>query len=64
MREVIWAKLDWVGLHDCYGTAKRSFRNLARLDQGQERAEESLPMEQALLAQAVDASAQSSQPRA
>jgi hypothetical protein len=33
LRAVLWAKLDLLGLLDCYGTAKGSFRNLARPDQ-------------------------------
>ena len=33
LRAVMWAKLDLLGLLDCYGTAKGSFRNLARPDQ-------------------------------
>ena len=33
LRAVLWAKLDLLGLLDCYGTAKGSFRNLARADQ-------------------------------
>src|SRR6267143_501578 len=33
LRAVAWAKLDLLGLLDCYGTAKGSFRNLARPDQ-------------------------------
>ena len=33
LRAVMWAKLDLSGLLDCYGTAKGSFRNLARPDQ-------------------------------
>ncbi len=33
VRAVVWAKLDLLGLLDCYGTAKGSFRNLARPDQ-------------------------------
>ena len=33
LRAVTWAKLDLLGLLDCYGTAKGSFRNLARPDQ-------------------------------
>jgi hypothetical protein len=33
LRAVLWAKLDLSGLLDCYGTAKGSFRNLARPDQ-------------------------------
>ncbi|PYK61930.1 MAG: IS4 family transposase [Verrucomicrobia bacterium] len=33
LRAVMWAKLDLPGLLDCYGTAKGSFRNLARPDQ-------------------------------
>ena len=33
LRAVTWAKLDLLGLLDCYGTAKGSFRNLARPEQ-------------------------------
>jgi hypothetical protein len=33
LRAVTWARLDLLGLLDCYGTAKGSFRNLARPDQ-------------------------------
>ena len=33
LRAVMWAKLDLLGLLDSYGTAKGSFRNLARPDQ-------------------------------
>src|SRR6266516_4098375 len=33
LRAVLWAKLDLLGLLDCYGTAKGSFRNLARAEQ-------------------------------
>jgi len=33
LRAVLWAKLDLFALLDCYGTAKGSFRNLARPDQ-------------------------------
>jgi len=33
LRAVAWAKLDLLGLLDCYGTAKGSFRNLARPEQ-------------------------------
>jgi hypothetical protein len=33
VRAVTWAKLDLSGLLDCYGTAKGSFRNLARPEQ-------------------------------
>ena len=33
LRAVMWAKLDLSGLLDSYGTAKGSFRNLARPDQ-------------------------------
>ncbi len=33
LRAVAWAKLDLLGLLDCYGTAKGSFRNLARAEQ-------------------------------
>jgi Transposase DDE domain/Domain of unknown function (DUF4372) len=33
LRAVSWAKLDLWGLLDCYGTAKGSFRNLARPEQ-------------------------------
>lgn len=33
LRAVMWAKLDLLGLLDGYGTAKGSFRNLARPDQ-------------------------------
>jgi IS4 transposase len=33
VRAVLWAKLDLSGLLDCYGTAKGSFRNLARPEQ-------------------------------
>lgn len=33
LRAVTWAKLDLLGLLDCYGTAKGSFRNLAQPDQ-------------------------------
>ena len=33
LRAVLWAKLDLLRLLDCYGTAKGSFRNLARPDQ-------------------------------
>ena len=33
LRAVLWSKLDLPGLLDCYGTAKGSFRNLARPDQ-------------------------------
>lgn len=33
LRAVLWAKLDLLGLLDCYGTAKGSFRNLARPEQ-------------------------------
>jgi len=33
LRAVLWAKLELLGLLDCYGTAKGSFRNLARPDQ-------------------------------
>jgi hypothetical protein len=33
LRAVMWSKLDLLGLLDCYGTAKGSFRNLARPDQ-------------------------------
>src|SRR6266550_3094743 len=33
LRAVLWAKLDLLKLLDCYGTAKGSFRNLARPDQ-------------------------------
>ena len=33
LRAVLWAKLDLLKLLDCYGTAKGSFRNLARPEQ-------------------------------
>ena len=33
LRAVLWAKLDLLKLLDCYGTAKGSFRNLARPQQ-------------------------------
>ena len=33
LRAVMWSKLDLLRLLDCYGTAKGSFRNLARPDQ-------------------------------
>jgi hypothetical protein len=33
LRAVTWARLDLLGLLDCYGTAKGSFRNLARPEQ-------------------------------
>lgn len=33
LRAVLWAKLDLGALLDCYGTAKGSFRNLARPEQ-------------------------------
>jgi len=33
LRAVLWSKLDLLALLDCYGTAKGSFRNLARPDQ-------------------------------
>jgi hypothetical protein len=33
VRAVLWSKLDLLGLLDCYGTAKGSFRNLARPEQ-------------------------------
>ena len=33
LRAVLWAKLDLLGLLDCYGTANGSFRNLARPEQ-------------------------------
>lgn len=33
LRAVLWSKLDLLGLLNCYGTAKGSFRNLARPDQ-------------------------------
>jgi hypothetical protein len=33
LRAVLWAKLDLLALLDCYGTAKGSFRNLARPEQ-------------------------------
>src|SRR2546426_7025902 len=33
LRAILWAKLDLLKLLDCYGTAKGSFRNLARPDQ-------------------------------
>jgi hypothetical protein len=33
LRAILWAKLDLLKLFDCYGTAKGSFRNLARPDQ-------------------------------
>jgi hypothetical protein len=33
LRAVMWAKLDLLGLLDCYGTATGRFRNLARPDQ-------------------------------
>jgi len=33
VRAVLWSKLDLWGLLDCYGTAKGSFRNLARPEQ-------------------------------
>lgn len=33
LRAVMWSKLDLLKLLDCYGTAKGSFRNLARPDQ-------------------------------
>jgi len=33
LRAVMWSKLDLLGLLDCYGTARGSFRNLARPDQ-------------------------------
>jgi len=33
LRAVLWSKLDLLGLLDCYGTAKGSFRNLARPEQ-------------------------------
>ncbi len=33
LRAVAWGKLDLLGLLGCYGTAKGSFRNLARPDQ-------------------------------
>ena len=33
LRAVLWSKLDLWGLLDCYGTAKGSFRNLARPEQ-------------------------------
>src|SRR5438128_314395 len=33
LRAVLWAQLDLLKLLDCYGTAKGSFRNLARPDQ-------------------------------
>jgi hypothetical protein len=33
LRAVLWLKLDLLGLLDCYGTAKGSFRNLARPEQ-------------------------------
>ena len=33
LRAVLWTKLDLFGLLDCYGTAKGSFRNLARPEQ-------------------------------
>jgi hypothetical protein len=33
LRAVLWSKLDLLGLLGCYGTAKGSFRNLARPEQ-------------------------------
>ena len=33
LRAVLWSKLDLLKLLDCYGTAKGSFRNLARPEQ-------------------------------
>jgi hypothetical protein len=33
LRAVLWSKLDLLALLDCYGTAKGSFRNLARPEQ-------------------------------
>jgi hypothetical protein len=33
LRAVVWSKLDLLGLLDCYGTAKGSFRNLAQPEQ-------------------------------
>ena len=33
LRAVLWAKFDLLNLLDCYGTAKGSFRNLARPEQ-------------------------------
>ena len=33
VRAMLWSRLDLLGLLDCYGTAKGSFRNLARPEQ-------------------------------